>query len=153
MHYYIDIVAHTTAFVTPVVGHWLGKLLTQQYTFLNYGTTRVGCPDRESIPGRLYRRPMSAVLDTMWQWWYWHWEQENIPLQCQLAETEAKLQKKRQTLRSMERHVRRPNQELDEARDENIQLEEELNFPIHDPIHPYPTLNLGFLLLKMFSGI
>ena len=32
MHYYIDIVAHTTAFDTPVVGHWLGKSLTQQYT-------------------------------------------------------------------------------------------------------------------------
>ena len=27
MHYYIDIVAHTTAFDTPVVGHWLGKTL------------------------------------------------------------------------------------------------------------------------------
>ena len=33
MHYYIDMVAHTTAFDTPVVGHWLGKSLTQQYTF------------------------------------------------------------------------------------------------------------------------
>ena len=32
MHYYIDIVAHTTAFDTPVVGHWLGRLSTQQYT-------------------------------------------------------------------------------------------------------------------------
>ena len=32
MHYYIDIVAHTTAFDTPVVEHWLGKSLTQQYT-------------------------------------------------------------------------------------------------------------------------
>ena len=34
MHYYIDIVAHTTAFDTPVVGHWLGKSLTQQYTHI-----------------------------------------------------------------------------------------------------------------------
>ena len=32
MHYYIDIVAHTTAFDTPVVGHWLGKSSAQQYT-------------------------------------------------------------------------------------------------------------------------
>ena len=32
LHYYIDIVAHTMAFDTPVVGHWLGKSLTQQYT-------------------------------------------------------------------------------------------------------------------------
>ena len=31
MHYYIDIVAHTMAFDTLVVGHWLGKSLSQQY--------------------------------------------------------------------------------------------------------------------------
>ena len=53
MHYYIDIVAHTTAFDTPVVGHWLGKSLTLlssiHWTFLNYGTTRAGCPDLHQL--------------------------------------------------------------------------------------------------------
>ena len=53
MHYYIDIVAHTTAFDTPVVGHWLGELLTQQYT-LNLSQLRDNqgwCPRPGIKPG------------------------------------------------------------------------------------------------------